>query len=599
MKFHRYNIHKSIKIRQVRKLRKAFLHISTLMMILMTALFCDITETFAVTRGELVQEIIKTLKIPYWEGERYFADIPPKHPYKAAAETALALGIILPNETFYPDLEATNAEAIFFALRAMGLRHEAQIMEKLASAKNSFDVPDYIFPYYLIAENITPALPKSTLLRPKDTLTQGSLYQLLQWLRDCMTGLVWEKTFLGEKSSLILHRENIGTPPTGWIVSVEGQFNPSDIKTLEKSLSSQELKISSETTTMGERITVGPFIHFAKAWEAVGKINQILNKEAKIESYKTQESQALFWAAVRFLPQETSPKIITAGEIAGKRLPISWIAQNTGAECAINGGFFNKTKIIGSLIIRGIPVSNPYGTRSAIGWDAKGNICFSRGDFKAKVTVENIDIPIDSFNEMKDHHQVALFTPHLWYYATPIPSDAMEFVIRAGRITEERYSHLSNHLVPKDGYLLVARGRYASVLRQIPKPIDIKLVVQMADERLNDVSYLLQAGPMILKDGVFWSNNEGFSANTLLERHPRTIVGYDGAYLYWLIIDGRDPWHSRGVTLKEAATIAKKLGCHNALNLDGGGSSALWWQGNIINKPSGNIERPVPYALIF
>jgi len=175
----------------------------------------------------------------------------------------------------------------------------------------------------------------------------------------------------------------------------------------------------------------------------------------------------------------------------------------------------------------------------------------------------------------------------------------MEFVIRAGRVTEERYSHLSNHLVPKDGYLLVARGRYASVLRQIPKPIDIKLVVQMADERLNDVSYLLQAGPMILKDGVFWSNNEGFSANTLLERHPRTIVGYDGAYLYWLIIDGRDPWHSRGVTLKEAATIAKKLGCHNALNLDGGGSSALWWQGNIINKPSGNIERPVPYALIF
>lgn len=580
-------------------MRKSFLSFTTIMMILLTALFCDMAAAVAVTRGELVHEIIKTLEIPYWEGEKYFVDIPPEHPAKAAAETALALGIILPNETFYPDLEATNAEALFFALRAMGLRHEAQIIEKLTPTENSLNIPDYIFPYYLIAEDITPEAPKDILSRPKDTLTQETLHQLMQWLRDCKAGLVWEKTFQGEKSSLTLHRENIGTPPTGWIISAEGQFNSLNLEDLKASFSSQKLQVSSETTAMGKRITVGPFIHFAKAWKTAGKITRILNKEAKIETYKTQDSQALFWAAVRFLPQETSPKIITAGEIAGKRLPISWIAQNTGAECAINGGFFNKTKIIGSLIVRGIPISNPYGSRSAIGWDVKGNFHFARGDFKAKATIEDIDIPIDSFNEMKDHHQVALFTSHLWYYATPIPDDAMEFVVRKGKITEEKYSHLSNHLVPKDGYLLVARGRFASILRQIAKPADIDIKVQMADEIMKDVSYLLQAGPMILKDGTFCANNEGFSANTILERHPRTIVGYDGVNLYWLIIDGRDPWHSRGTTLKEAALIARELGCHSALNLDGGGSSALWWQGNIINKPSGNIERPVPYALIF
>lgn len=164
-------------------------------------------EAFAVTRGQLLHEIVNTLGIPKWEGKGHFVDIPPGHPYKAAAETALALGIILPSETFYPDIEATNAEALFFSLRAMGMRHEAKILRTLMQEKNTSDLPDYIFPYYIIAKTMSPKAPKALTSSPGETLTQPVLSLLKQWLRACMAGLVWEKTFQGKRSTLTLHRK--------------------------------------------------------------------------------------------------------------------------------------------------------------------------------------------------------------------------------------------------------------------------------------------------------------------------------------------------------------------------------------------------------
>lgn len=59
-------------------------------------------------------------------------------------------------------------------------------------------------------------------------------------------------------------------------------------------------------------------------------------------------------------------------------------------------------------------------------------------------------------------------------------------------------------------------------------------------------------------------------------RHPRTAVGLsaDGGTLLLVAVDGRQP-HSRGVTLAELGDVMKSLGAHEALNLDGGGSTAM------------------------
>lgn len=76
--------------------------------------------------------------------------------------------------------------------------------------------------------------------------------------------------------------------------------------------------------------------------------------------------------------------------------------------------------------------------------------------------------------------------------------------------------------------------------------------------------------------------------------HPRSAIGVsrDGRHLILMVIDGRQPGFSEGVTTAETAEWILKLGAWSALNLDGGGSTALVVQGtnglpSVLNRPSG------------
>lgn len=89
------------------------------------------------------------------------------------------------------------------------------------------------------------------------------------------------------------------------------------------------------------------------------------------------------------------------------------------------------------------------------------------------------------------------------------------------------------------------------------------------------------------------------------EPHPRTAVALDasGKRLLLFVVDGRQPNYSEGVTLRELADIIIERGGHDAVNMDGGGSSTLVIEGpdgspTVLNSPShGRIppgrERPV------
>ncbi|HUP44653.1 MAG TPA: phosphodiester glycosidase family protein [Thermoanaerobaculia bacterium] len=77
--------------------------------------------------------------------------------------------------------------------------------------------------------------------------------------------------------------------------------------------------------------------------------------------------------------------------------------------------------------------------------------------------------------------------------------------------------------------------------------------------------------------------------------HPRTAVGFsrDGNTMYLVVADGRRT-EVPGLTLPELASwMRRTLKVCSALNLDGGGSSAMWVGGRIVNRPSDGLERPV------
>jgi len=116
------------------------------------------------------------------------------------------------------------------------------------------------------------------------------------------------------------------------------------------------------------------------------------------------------------------------------------------------------------------------------------------------------------------------------------------------------------------------------------------------------VETAIGGGPVLVQKGsVSISNNEElkFSGKAIHDRHPRTAMGYTADNrLVILVIEGRNP-AARGATLVETADILKDLGCVEALNLDGGGSSCLLVNGKETIRPSSNGEqRPVP-AVFF
>ncbi len=126
---------------------------------------------------------------------------------------------------------------------------------------------------------------------------------------------------------------------------------------------------------------------------------------------------------------------------------------------------------------------------------------------------------------------------------------------------------------------------------------------------------LLQAGPLLVEHGhpVFTrgDDREGFSAaNGQFDsditdgRYPRAAIGLSDSAYFAVAVDGRSR-DDAGLTLEELAACMASLGCHTAMNLDGGGSTTLISGGRMKNHPRKNYEepepggRPVSTALVF
>jgi hypothetical protein len=111
-------------------------------------------------------------------------------------------------------------------------------------------------------------------------------------------------------------------------------------------------------------------------------------------------------------------------------------------------------------------------------------------------------------------------------------------------------------------------------------------------------------GPVLLQNGEIKISNEEemmFAGKAINDKHPRTAMGYtkDGKLII-LVVQGRFPGIAEGATLNQEAQILKELGCWEALNLDGGGSSCMLVNGKETIKPSSDgVQRPVPAVFLI
>jgi exopolysaccharide biosynthesis protein len=118
-----------------------------------------------------------------------------------------------------------------------------------------------------------------------------------------------------------------------------------------------------------------------------------------------------------------------------------------------------------------------------------------------------------------------------------------------------------------------------------------------------NVKTAIGGGPVLVQDGKIKITNEierKFRGKAINDKHPRTAMGYtaDGKLMI-LVVEGRNASAS-GATLGQLATLLIELGCIEALNLDGGGSSCLLLNGKETIRPSDKEgQRPIPGVFII
>lgn len=153
--------------------------------------------------------------------------------------------------------------------------------------------------------------------------------------------------------------------------------------------------------------------------------------------------------------------------------------------------------------------------------------------------------------------------------------------------------------IPEGAQLLL--GREAGADKVATLKVGDKVDVAIGPDQKVDLG--VQGSDQILKNGEVMAMNDDSLVKTA---HPRTAIGVskDGSKVFAVVLDGRSA-DSRGMTLPELGQLFKDLGAYNAVNLDGGGSSAMIAREagsdgpTVWNTPSDGEVRSVADALVF
>ena len=164
-------------------------------------------------------------------------------------------------------------------------------------------------------------------------------------------------------------------------------------------------------------------------------------------------------------------------------------------------------------------------------------------------------------------------------------------IIRNGKIFREKDTTRHMLIVESDGNLSMVTDR---------KKNDCK---ELADRLLSEnVWQTYEFGPALIENGEALSFPKAFDviSTRATRKEPRTAIGQISPLHYCVIVvDGRQPGYSEGISLQDLQQLFLRYGVQLAFNLDGGGSTEIWFQREIINRPSGEHERSISDAICF
>ena len=217
---------------------------------------------------------------------------------------------------------------------------------------------------------------------------------------------------------------------------------------------------------------------------------------------------------------------------------------------------------------------------------------------------ENISIEITEYRELDTTIYVAdIMLSSQAYLQTAFAQNAYgrnvtektsEIAGRVGAIlaiTGDYYGSRETGYVIRNGSLYrnsAASGQedlviYADGRWEIINEDDITAEELLADGAMQVLSF----GPALVSDGVVAVSDDE-EVGKARASNPRTAIGMiDELHYVFVVSDGRTS-ESAGLSLSQLAEFMKGLGVTTAYNLDGGGSSTLYFNGRVVNKPTTN-----------
>ncbi|MEI7986864.1 MAG: phosphodiester glycosidase family protein [Armatimonadota bacterium] len=311
-----------------------------------------------------------------------------------------------------------------------------------------------------------------------------------------------------------------------------------------------------------------------------------------------------------FVPELTGKTVYdTKGD---GRTTVTKLVEDTNALAGINGDFFPFTgDPLGLMVREGQLLSLPNPKRSSFAWGPNSNV-FGFSKFSGSVTPEGGSaIDIFGFNEECPENRVTLNSPEAGLSKAKVPCVTAILKIDGNRLlpttqigaTVVTIANDAANMPLKAGqYTLVGHGTKMNLISALKagQRVTIKLSTTGFDwEKLENA---ISGGPVLVRNGevAIDAEAEGFNKDFIEGRHPRTAIGRTSeGDLVFVAIDGRQKM-SVGATIQEEAEILRNMGCRDALNLDGGGSTCMNVFGLKMNRPSDKTgERPVANGIMF
>ena len=246
---------------------------------------------------------------------------------------------------------------------------------------------------------------------------------------------------------------------------------------------------------------------------------------------------------------------------------------------AINGDFFsaykgNQNFSLGIEVKDGELLQSHINSDMAAGFFEDNKLSLSYIDFTMKITApDGTEMPIAHINKPTDYYgAVLMYTPDFNGGVSPhLPAGITAVTVIEDVVTAKGISMGGVIPIPENGYILAINDNMTPFLDSKFSIGDFVKTEISINPSIENVQTAFGGGTLLLKDGQKTAITHDVSGN-----HPRSVIGTnaDGTVIYMMTVDGRQNL-SKGVSLSQLSDICKEMGMVNAINLDGGGSTAM------------------------